>query len=82
MISTEAHRQIIHALTEWARRQERRDRHHNPRFIGIAFLALDEAEANSNDPRAVIVSCLNGRCCDFVLKSLGLELQSPAELRQ
>ena len=66
------HERIVSALTEWDRRQARRDKHHNPRFLGIALLALADVEADTPeaDARTIATAALDGRCLDFVLKAI------------
>ena len=75
------HAEIIHALTDWDRRQEKRDRHHNRYFLPIAFKAIENAETEYTDTRTIILAALTGRCCDFVLKSLDLPLMTAQEAR-
>ena len=83
MLAQSEHRKIVHALTQWDTKQSaRKNSHHNPYFLGIAFGSLASAEDEESDVRAVIVRALTGRCADFVLKSLDLPLQTDAELRR
>lgn len=78
------HDRIVHALSEWDRRQAKRDRYHNPRFLGIALVALRGAEEESPAiaTRDLILRTLTGRCADFVLRSLGLETMTIQEGRR
>lgn len=65
---------VTHALIEWARRQSRRDKHHNPHFIGIALVAIDNYLSDEPDASEaqIVANCLVGRCAAFVARALEL----------
>ena len=75
---------ITHGLFEWDRRQAKRDRSHNSRFLPLALQAVDDAKEDYPQAtvRELVLRALNGRCRDFVLRSMGQDIATEAELRQ
>jgi len=64
---------VAHALTAWDRKRANR-KDHNPRFIGIALIALNDAHAaNPSASLPELVEPFSGRLLGFLLKELGLD---------
>lgn len=76
--------QIVSAITQWDERQSKRDKYHNPHFLGIALQVFNdesaEAEAEAN-PRQFILRNFNGRLRAFIVKALQLEPLTKEEER-
>jgi hypothetical protein len=64
------HDKIVSALTQWDIKQSKRDKHHNPYFIGIALNNLRDFELEQPGATAeeIVRECFNGRLADFILK--------------
>jgi hypothetical protein len=65
---------MIHAVTEYDRKQEAKKVGYNPyalpQYLGAVSRAADAIAAGEN-PRAAILSCFSGRLATAVLKSVG-----------
>lgn len=66
------HTKIVSALTNWDTLQSKKDKHHNPRFLGIALVSLKNAEADfpSASAEEIAKEAFNGRLLAYVLKYL------------
>jgi hypothetical protein len=75
--------QLIHAVTEYDRRQSKRPGH-NPYAIAHYCGAVQNVETavdGGMDLRAAIMDSFNGRLCDWVLKSVNLPTMTKDEAR-
>ena len=66
------HQKIVSALTQWDIKQSKRDRHHNPHFIGIALISLASVEQDMPNASAEDIAreAFEGHCLEFILKCL------------
>lgn len=67
------HSALIHAATEYDRREAKK-KHHNPYALAQYFARIEEVEedvANGASIRDALIAAFNGRLLDYLLKSVG-----------